>query len=505
MKRIIFLTIFLLIALAMAIGWFGHGWWAATGAVIIIVMAGGAIAYLGDVIGYSFGKKRKTLFNFRPRTTATIIGVTAGSLSALAAFGMLLVVNYSFREALVRGNELAHNLVMLKQQNATYQRQIARSATQLAQAVADKSQAKSEADQAKELEVAAQQGLAKARVELAGARAEYDVARTALATAQSQLGSTRAELAVAQNNLRGRQVALDRAAADLKSASRTLRVAEMRASDLELKNEEALRRLNLTRSQTIPTIEAARSSDIVYRNGQEVGRSVIKNGSTSAILKSLNAFLDTLGQQAQAAGATPVTGGRAVKLATIELTAATGSQGPGADQPAFASESDSLDALAEQIHGTAFDSVVVLAYAYGNSFPGERVVLRLRPYRNRLAVAEGTTLGETTIHNAGEVDPIVLMNDIQQMLVAKVRPAAISAGVIPVLESAHAQAQLGDLPVSDVIKLVQQIEVYKGDAIVTAAAATDVWSADKLRLRFTVRPVALPVAATPTSAAAGTN
>jgi uncharacterized protein (DUF3084 family) len=486
-KRVV-AAILAVILVSGALGYWGGAWGTVLAAVLIVVTSGAAIAYLGDIIGYSLGKKRVSFRGIRPRDTATVVGVAAGGLSALVAFAILLGINAGFREALVRGNEIVRNLLVLKKQNTALEQEVAKSSEARRQAETGRTKAQAEAQVAIKMDAEAQAGLRAARAEMARAQKALD-------TAQVQLTATRSDLHATQSSLQQRQAALDLAAADLNRARRTVKLAEVRADDLSVKNQAALNRLHEITGLTIPTIESARSSEVVYRNGQEVGRLALRNGSTDSLVKSLEGFLDTLGRTAEDNGAGRVNAGRAVKIATIQLTSLGQTGHDDTTSPVFASEAESIEALAEQIHATESQSVVVIAYAVGNAFAKERVVVRLRPFRNRLVIPEGKVLAETTLRNPSAMPASELMTEIQRLLVMKVRPAAIGAGLIPVLESAHAQAQLGDLPLSDIFTILKQIESTPGDVILTAATAKDTWSADKLQLRFTVRPV--PAAATP--------
>ena len=48
--------------------------------IVAILLLGGVIATLGDRIGTKVGKARLSLFNLRPRKTATLVTVITGSL-----------------------------------------------------------------------------------------------------------------------------------------------------------------------------------------------------------------------------------------------------------------------------------------------------------------------------------------------------------------------------------------------------------------------------------------
>ncbi|MDR3707603.1 MAG: DUF3084 domain-containing protein [Capsulimonadaceae bacterium] len=470
MKRIVPISIVVSVLLALPLGWYCGTAGAIWGAVLIVVTAGGSIAYLGDVIGYSLGKKRVTLFGLRPRDSAKLIGIIAGAVSAIAAGVVLLLIDGAFRVALFTGHELAHNLLQLRHENTRLERRIEISNATLRNAENDKNQAV----RAKSLAEADEH---KAVVDRNTARAEFAGATKALALVHIQLAKTQADLAVRQT--------------DLDRATQAIKGLQAKSLDLQMRNRIALQQYNEIENkitnEAIPTIKAARSSDVVYRNGQEVGRGIVRNGTKAEVVGSLNQLLDTLSGKAEAAGAGRGGYKRAVKLAWIQLRTKKASSGHN-DEPSFVSEGELLDALADQIRASNSDSVVVIATSLGNSFENLPAILQLHPYRNHLVLHAGTVLGETTLHNEGGLGPEEIVGRVQRLLVAKVRPAAIAAGVIPVIESTRAEPELGNLPLADLLKVVTEVQAIKGDSTITAITSTDIWSGDQLHLRFTVKP-----------------
>lgn len=67
--------------------------------VLILLVIGGAIAYIGNYVGKYIGKRRLTIFNLRPRHTAMMITVLSGILIAFLTLAVLLVVSQDARTA----------------------------------------------------------------------------------------------------------------------------------------------------------------------------------------------------------------------------------------------------------------------------------------------------------------------------------------------------------------------------------------------------------------------
>jgi uncharacterized protein (DUF3084 family) len=70
-----------------------------TGLVLIaaILILGGVIATVGDRLGTRVGKARLTLFNLRPRKTATLITILTGGIIAASTLGVLFAVSDNLR------------------------------------------------------------------------------------------------------------------------------------------------------------------------------------------------------------------------------------------------------------------------------------------------------------------------------------------------------------------------------------------------------------------------
>ncbi|HEX5324795.1 MAG TPA: hypothetical protein VFW40_13490, partial [Capsulimonadaceae bacterium] len=184
-------------------------------------------------------------------------------------------------------------------------------------------------------------------------------------------------------------------------------------------------------------------------------------------------FLGGLSEQAKRQGAAKANNGRHVVVATVRI----------GNTSTLVNESDSVAALADQIHSQSKGSVVVIAYAAGNAFANKPVFLRLKPYTNRLVIPAGAILGETIIPSQ-QKGPTEILAEMESFLKGPVHRAALRRGVIPVLP----QDYIGDVDQPDLDPAVQQIQQIKGDAILVALSRKDTYAGDQVSLDFTVRP-----------------
>ena len=69
--------------------------------VILLIVIGGAIAYIGNFVGHKIGKRRLTIFSLRPRYTAITITILSGIMIALCTLSILLLISQDAGTALL--------------------------------------------------------------------------------------------------------------------------------------------------------------------------------------------------------------------------------------------------------------------------------------------------------------------------------------------------------------------------------------------------------------------
>lgn len=70
--------------------------------ILAILILGGTIATLGDRIGTKVGKARLSIFNLRPRDTATVVTIATGGMISASTLGILLLLSGQLRDGLFR-------------------------------------------------------------------------------------------------------------------------------------------------------------------------------------------------------------------------------------------------------------------------------------------------------------------------------------------------------------------------------------------------------------------
>ena len=82
--------------------------------VLFLILLGGVLATLGDLLGSRVGKARLSVFNLRPRTTAVLMTVITGCLISSLSFFFVLLVNEQLRVGLFQLNQLQLERVELE-------------------------------------------------------------------------------------------------------------------------------------------------------------------------------------------------------------------------------------------------------------------------------------------------------------------------------------------------------------------------------------------------------
>jgi uncharacterized protein (DUF3084 family) len=83
--------------------------------IAAILVLGGVIATVGDRLGMRVGKARLTLFNLRPRQTATIVTILTGSVISASTFALLFALSEQLRRGIFDYEEIQENLTTARQ------------------------------------------------------------------------------------------------------------------------------------------------------------------------------------------------------------------------------------------------------------------------------------------------------------------------------------------------------------------------------------------------------
>lgn len=221
--------------------------------ILVLVITGGAIAFIGDRLGTKIGKKKLSIFGLRPRHTSIVITIITGILITTLTFIALAAASENVRLALFG---------MEKLNNEMHQAQ-----TNLAQASADLVTANAAKDKARDDLLVTKENLEE------------------LQTKQTELLQRNNQLEAGNKVLEANNEQLLASNRDLESAKGALQAqnAGLEQSNTELnENNGKLSAANTTLEERNKTLgeglQMIREGDIVYQAGEIISSGVIAKG-----------------------------------------------------------------------------------------------------------------------------------------------------------------------------------------------------------------------------------
>lgn len=381
------------------------------GLVLILVLMGGSIAYLGDAVGMWVGRKRLTLFGLRPKHSSIVVTVITGMLIAGASLAVLTLASHDVRNALFRMKEIEVTLAQTH-----------------------------EALLASEEELDILKGMLQrqreAAAELSGARdravAERDAALAELEALEGEMARVQAALREARAELeewKGRVAALRELAESLEDT-----VQKLQASEAKLRRDLAALSEHYLALET-----RLRSGAFVYQKGEIVAASVIRAGAPAQVEAQIEALLHQAAEAALGRGARPA---------------------PGSDGAAVV-EAERRREAAEAI--AAQDGAwVVRAVARQNTVQGEPLLLDLELIPETVIYRAGEVIGERLLQGGRPHQEAEVLN-----LVEEVHRDAVAKGmVIP-------EGSIGLIHGEEFVDALVRLRRIQGPARLSAVAAKD--------------------------------
>lgn len=434
---------------------------------VVLAVAGGFIAWLGDWLGTKVGKKRMTFWKLRPRHTAMLYTIVSGGLISLLTLTVLIASDNAFKRALLEGPRLVL-------QNEDYKHQIKQKE---AQAQTETRHAAEKARQAAE----AQRKFDEAQKKLEPIQKQLASVQANLTTTTKQLTDARQKVVSAQKQVQTEQGNVLAARRQVSEATGRVQALQTKRKHLIALNQGLINERNVLQN----LVANSSFGNLIYHKQEEVGRAVITTRqSAAAIQEELARFLHDLGQQAILNGSRRK--GRAVVLG-----------------PSASFEAASLKALAQSISDDAGKnrSVVVVARAIGNTFKGEAVQVELKPYDNIFIFRKDAIVASQVID--GTQSETQILSALQTFFTQKVRTSALKHGLIPQTDPLTGARIVGAIDGPTTLMLRNKIQQIGANARVTAYARVNTYSSGPvpMLLDFDVKPAT----ASPTHSASATT
>ena len=401
--------------------------------IVVLILTGGAIAFIGDRLGTKIGKKRLSILGLRPRHTSIIVTIITGAFITTMTFAVLAATSENVRTALF-------GMEKLKQHMEEMQQNIEMAGQELQAARVEKEAADSALDRAKD-EVEKLQSQQK----------ELEAASKELQAGNELLQREKEALQGEKEILQGEKESLGRENESLLAENGSL-----------AENNEKLSKDNLNLEQNAQRLRdgliTMREGDITFRAGEILASGVIQGDRTQ---EAVEADLQSLAQLAN-------------RNVSARLGVNQTEQGLWIYQPEAEA---AIKAIAESPQ-----DMVVRIVAAGNLVRGEVVRASLELYKNsiiygskELIIAKPYTLRRHDDEEAEMVAMDFLMN---------INQAAVIKGILP----EPLRGSVGVIEGAQFYNLVQNLQSCT-DHIVLSAYARDATDAlGPLRIDFKLEP-----------------
>ncbi|MBQ6296472.1 MAG: DUF3084 domain-containing protein [Selenomonadaceae bacterium] len=401
--------------------------------ILVMIVTGGAIAFIGDKLGTKIGKKRLSIFGLRPRHTSMVVTVVTGCLITGLSIGFMVLISQNVRTALFGMDELRQTM------DATL--------SELDEATENLFKAQTEFERANENLRISKEEILSLKSEQEDLRAESD----RLKEGNEQLEAANSELAAQNENLSGTNATLEADNKKLGEFNVTLSADNEKLSSdndkLSADNSELEERNNRLREGII----AIREGDITLRAGEILASGIIKGGQTAEeISNEINALA-----------------ARATQILTERF-------GGDEDNSVWIYQPE-LQRVISEIEASGGDMVLRISAA-GNLVRGEPVRAKLELYPNKLIFKKNEII-LTKAYELGEgVEPEMVLEDF----FTEINQIAVERGIL----SDPLTGSVGRMEGTQLYDVLNSLLDAKGKIQLTATAREETDSNGPLRLNI---------------------
>jgi uncharacterized protein (DUF3084 family) len=209
--------------------------------VFVILVLGGVIATVSDRLGTKVGKARLSLFKLRPRDTAVVVTVMAGSILSALTLGILFATSKPLRTGVFRIDEIQKRLNNARREIDQATQEKNRVESELALARAAQAQARANLEQINQSLQAANAEQARTQTKLNSLRAQLNSVQAAKSKTEQQLSQVEAAKSQTEEQLSSVEAAKSRTEAQLKlvETARSTTKAQLDRTESQLKTVSA--------------------------------------------------------------------------------------------------------------------------------------------------------------------------------------------------------------------------------------------------------------------------
>lgn len=422
--------------------------------ILVLLVIGGIIAFIGDRIGMKVGKKRLTLFGIRPRYTSMIITIFTGIVIVAASVVILSIVSEDVRMALFHMEEIKEALATSESRYLESQRLLSE-----AEALLNEQQVRVELlrleveAKTEELSLVEKQRN-DAMTELEAVRHEWTVAMEEL----EEVHNAYLEAKTALVNTEERLVFERERVETLKAASEmiqaTLHELQQREAMLEARIVDLFEQYQALYDAYQRFSEQMRYGHFIFTTNEIVYAQVIEGGKGyDAAQQDLVEFL----------------------LNANKIALNRGARIEGKDDYALVLLSEEHFDQVVRILGNESGHYVVRAMSYGNTVMGEPLVIWFDLKPRQKVFDKGAVIASVTVTDAQNIEDIILA------LLRQVNELAIVKGMIT-----DSEGRVGQTTGEEFFEAIAAVREAEGEVIVNAVARHETWNTGKLQIGFEV-------------------
>ena len=403
--------------------------------IVVLIITGGAVAFIGDRLGTKIGKKRLSIFGLRPRHTSIVITIFTGICITTLTFGVMAAASENVRTALFGMEELNRNMQQTRKDLNS-----AMGALEIAQ------REQEETDTALKQSKDEVEKLQKQQKELEDESLRLQEGNRLLEEAKAELTQRNDELARKTEELVGKNESLEQSNAKLSSSNRKLaetnKDLEQRADDLR---------------QGLISI---REGDIVFRANEVIASGVIRGGRSKEEIAQDFASL--------------------ARLASRNVSERLGKNVMDGDIWIYQPE---YEAALEEIAGRSSDSIVRIMAA-GNLVRGEPVRTSLEVYPNSIIYEKDEFIIARNYYvRSGRQEDAegVVMDFLKQVNAEAVRKGILADPI---------SGSVGAMEAEQLDGIIRALEPVHGNVILSAYARSATDALGPLRLNIKMEQMA---------------
>lgn len=408
----------------------------------VMIVTGGAIAFIGDKIGTKIGKKRLSIFGLRPRHTSIIITIITGFLITGLSIGTLAVVSEDVRTALFGMEELNAAIASTRNALDTTTKDLLAMKEEYKRADAELGTAR---DEIADLKVE-QLELEKESERLKEGNERLEAEKNQLLSQNENLSATNESLTNSNKELSAANSQLENKNNELSETNTTLTADNEKLTKDKSELEQHTQNLR-------DGLIAIREGDIIFRAGEVLASAVIAgNRSVEEVSADMSQLADAASKH------------------IAERFGDSTDSSVWIYQPEFKSAAESIS--------KSKNDVVVRISAAGNLVRGEPIRTSLSLYQNE-NIYDANEYVFSQSYEVKSDDDIEL---IVREFLTEVNHAAVAKGVLP----DPITGNVGVMEGTQLYELMDKISNSRGKITLTARARENVKSIGPLRLNIKV-------------------